>query len=124
MISCTVTVIRSPIRNKMSKYFLAIIVISLTTGCTTYYKHSSKPNYLFESDKAGCRKAHTSQRCTTTNPTSNTECKKDSIHDKVNCTTVHNPAVTTCRDDVNRTGANNCLAQKGWYKTDKEGNRK
>jgi hypothetical protein len=108
----------------MSKYLLAMIVISLTTGCTTYYKHSSKPNYLFESDKAECRKAHTSQRCTTTNPTSNTECKKDSIHDKVNCTTVHNPAVTTCRDDVNRTGANNCLAQKGWYKTDKEGNRK
>ena len=124
MISCIVTAIKPVIRNKMSKYFLAMFVISLTTGCTTYYKHPSKPGHLFQADKAECKRVHTSQRCTTTNPTSNTECKKDSIHDKVNCTTVHNPAVTTCRDNVNRGAVDNCLAFKGWYKTDKEGKRK
>lgn len=117
--------IKHLIEFQMSKYFLMLLGMSLFAGCgTTYYKHPSKPNHLFESDRADCRKVHTSQQCRTTNPTSNTECKKDSIHDKVNCTTVHNPAVTTCRDEVNSRGVSSCLEFKGWYKTDKDGKRK
>ncbi len=108
----------------MSKFFLAALTVLFLSGCSTYYKHPSKPNHLFDSDNAECRRSHTSKQCTTTNPTSNTECKKDPIWDKVSCTTVHIPAVTTCRDQVSSRDVSNCLAFKGWYRTDKDGNRK
>jgi hypothetical protein len=104
--------------------FLGLIAFSfIFSGCTTYYGHASKPGYMLKSDEAECQGRSMYQSCSTSQATSDTRCEKD-FFGVVNCRTVHTPAKTTCYDQVNWSAVKSCLYGKGWYETDKNGNRK
>lgn len=107
----------------MSKILIICITGTLLMGCTTYYGHSNKPGYMLKSDESECKSASIYQSCSTSQATSDTRCDKD-LFGVVNCRTVHTPAQTKCYDQVNWSAVKSCLFGKGWYETDKNGNRK
>lgn len=99
-----------------------VILSFVLVGCTTYYGHPYKSGSTFKSDEAECKSQSVYKSCNTSPATTQTTCGRDYLGNP-QCTSVYNPAKTTCFDQINGDSVKACLYQKGWYETDRKGNR-
>jgi hypothetical protein len=111
----------------MRKYlykFALIYVLFSIVGCTTYYRHTSKPSSMFKQDEADCIRTYSKEVCTQVNPSSSTSCHRNALTGGVDCFTNTNPGGTSCKIETDKRMAKNCLISKGWRETDDKGNYK
>lgn len=109
---------------KVASSCAVIAIAASLLGCTTYYRHPSKPPSQLSYDESTCVRANTRQVCTPYGPSSTTSCKKNAFTGGVDCVTDTTPGGTRCNEETDRQMVKSCLNRLGWRETDSEGRYK